>query len=735
VGVGPHAHQVKMTRKLVIGSLLIVALAAAGVLWLRNRGAASNASGGPIVIFSIDTLRADHLPAYGYNGIATPNIDAFARDAVIFDNAYSHSPQTLPAHTSILSGRLPFEHGVRDNIGFAAKAGEPFLQRRLKDAGYATAAFVSAYVLRKDTGLNQGFDVYDDALPPAAPDRPLGQLQRPGERTVDAATRWLDGQPNARAFLFVHIYEPHKPYAPPPRFTAANPYDGEIEYSDEIFGRLLDHLRSKRLYDRATIVLLSDHGEGLGDHGEEEHGIFLYRETTRVVLMIKRPGAGGGGRHVAAPVQHIDIVPTILDGAPDLDGPPEGGPYDRLKGRSLRSVLDRSGTLAGASIYSEALSPRYHFGWSELYALTEDRFRLIRAPRDELYDIEHDPRELTSLAAERPQARTAMRRALDAMIANTSVTAPSAVSEDDRRRLAALGYVGTQSGASLSLPGDRLPDPKDKIGILKQYREATELARTGRPAEAETLFRRLLREEPDMLDAWLQLADVYRRRAMTADMVNAYREVIARSPKNLAALMGIAGGLLRLGRLDDARAHAQMAIDLAPAAAHETLARIAIERGDAEGARREARLAHDADPTLPAPAYVEGVLLHRQRQFAAALPRLLEARDALAGRAEQIPDVNFLAGDAAAQLGRYDEAERLFRAELAAFPSHVRARAGLAMLYRASGRDADSDRAVADLIRDVPTREGYDVAAQLWTMFGQPGKAAAIRAEARRFPG
>ena len=705
-----------------------------GWLW---RGRATPAAGeGPIILISIDTLRADRLPAYGYTGTRTPSIDRLVRDGVLFENAYSHSPQTLPAHTSILTGKLPFEHGVRDNIGFSVKTGEHTLQQALRDRGYATGAFVSAHVLRRQVGLDQGFEHYDDELPPASPDKPLGQVQRAGMDTLRATVQWLNARPSPRFFLFFHIYEPHRPYTPPSHVTASNPYDGEVEHADEIVGGLLDHLRESTLYDRATIVLLSDHGEGLGDHGEDEHGVFLYRETIQVPLVVKLPGSRGGGRRVAAPVQHVDLVPTILELTGRLKPASTNGVEAGLSrpGRSLLPALDGSGELAGATIYSEALSPRYHFGWSELYALSDDRYRLIRAPRDELYDLSKDPREKSSVATTRPQVRDAMRAALDRLIAQGSVSAPSPVSAEDREKLAALGYVGTQSSVSLQLPGDRLPDPKDKIHVLRKYKQAADLAGQRRFGEATALYRELLRDDPGMTDVWLQLADVLVRRGLTVDAVDAYKEVVKRNPKDPAGLTGAASGLLRLGRLREARAHAELAADVAPAIAHELLARIAVELNEPETARKEARLAQAADPTLPLLPLIEGIILHRQRQYAAAIPHFMAAKQAMAGRTLQMPDMNYYLGDSLAQLERYSEAEPYLQAEVALFPQHVRARAGLAMLYRAMGRDSESERAIAELIRFVPTPDGLKVAAQLWTMFGEPARAAAVRGEAARLP-
>lgn len=720
-----------MTRRSLIIALVVLAAAAAWAVSraVKQTGDSTPAANGPIVFISIDTLRADRLPVYGYTRIKTPHIDRLALEGVVFENAYAHSPQTLPSHTSILSGELPFEHGVRDNIGFVVKPAQRFLQHALKEAGYATGAFVSSYVLRRQTNFHQGFDTFDDQLPPVSPEQPLGQVQRRGEDTIAAALRWIDTQPSPKFFLFAHIYEPHTPYTPPSRFGAADPYDGEVEYSDEIIGRLLQHLRDKGLYESSTIVLFSDHGEGLGDHGEDEHGIFLYRETIRVPLILKMAGAQGAGtgRRVTAPVQHVDLVPTMLELARMV--------RPAAAGRSLVPVLTGSGTLAAANIYSESLSPRYHFGWSELYALSDDRYRLIRAPQDELYDLSTDAQEMRSVVSERPQVRSAMRGALDKMIANRSVSAPSAVSPADREKLAALGYVGTQAGAALERPADQLPDPKQKVHVLKMYRDAGRLAAAKQYDEAARLYRRLLQSDPGMTDVWLQLAELSGQQGRTVEAITAFKEVIARDPKNPAALTGMTAALLRAGRIDEAAAHAELATSAAPAIAHEMLARIAVHRRDAAAARRHAQLAQQADPTLPMPAFIEGLILHGQGQFGAAAQRFLEAKTASASRTEQLADLNYLAGDSLARLERHAEAERLFRAELALFPRHVRARSGLAMLYKVTGRDADAARELDELVRIVPDSEGIEAAAQLWSMFGEPQKAEALRRRIRRGSG
>jgi choline-sulfatase len=708
-----------MKSKRLIFAIVMIFVIGAFAMY-RRLAPSSSPADGPIIVVSIDTLRADHLPAYGYTKVRTPNIDALAAAGTTFERAYAHAPQTLPAHASMLSGQLPFEHGVRDNVGFTVKKGQWLVPRAFQERGWPTGGFVSAYVLRAAVGLNQGFDTYDSELPAASGERAIGQVQRGGEATLAAAEKWLNArEPKKPFFLFFHVYEPHKSYTPPPRFASYEPYDGEIAYTDEIIGRLFDRLRALDVYERSTIVLLADHGEGLGDHGEQEHGLFLYNATTHIPLIVKLPGQDRA-RRVAVPVQQIDLVPTILDLAAAPARP-------ELHGRSLRPLLDGTGTIPDTGIYSEALYSRYHFGWSELYGLTDARYRFIRAPRDELYDIERDPRESASIAAERPQVRQAMRTALETLIANTPIGAPQAVTDEDRQRLAALGYVGGGSSTSLSLPGDTLADPKDKVHVLEKYRQGTELAGQLRFAEAMALYREVLKDDPGMTDVWLQLAEVYTRQGMQVDAAQAFKEIIKRNPKDAGALIGVAATLLRLGKLDEAQQHGELAVSVAPAGAHEILAKIALARRDRTGALREAKLAQEADPTLPMPLYIEGLLAYNEGRYDQALGPLMRAREALKGRTVQMNDLNYYIGDSLARMERYAQAEPFLAEEVRVFPHNIRARAGLAMLYRAMGRDLDSERVVEELLRVSPTPEGRAMAAQLWMMFGEPEKAQRVK--------
>lgn len=328
-----------------------------------------------------------------------------------------------------------------------------------------------------------------------------------------------------------------------------------------------------------------------------------------------------------------------------------------------------------------------------------------------------------------------MRGVLDGMISTAGAATPAAISDEDRQKLAALGYTGTQTQPRAAAPGTPAIDPKDQVHVFQAYRRATHLVAERRYAEAAALYRELLQDDPGMTDVWLQLAETYKRLGRHTEAFAAYREVINRRPTDPAGLTGAADALLRAGRVAEARAHAELAVATAPAAAHDMLARIALGSGDAENARRHARLAQDADTTLPLPAFVDAVILYQSGDFAAAAARFLEVRTLAAARTEQLADVSFLAGDSLARLERYREAEPLFEAELALTPEHIRARAGLAMLYQATGRVAEAASAVEEIARRSPTPEAYDMVAQLWMMFGEPAKAADAKSRAARPPG
>ena len=698
-------------------------------LWLLVSHPRGAGQAGPVVLISIDTLRADHLPAYGYRGVATPAIDALAADGIVFEHAYAHTPQTLPSHTSILSGELPFEHGVRDNVGFTVKPGQRLLAGMFRDHGFQTAGFASAFVLRKESGIAQGFQVYDDEMPPTSPNASVGMVRRDGAQTLARAEQWLDTQTSPRFFLFVHFYEPHRPYLPPARYAFyPNAYDGTIAYSDELVGRLISDLKRRGLYDGATIALLSDHGEGLGDHGEQEHGVFLYDETIHVPFIVKRAGERDAGKRVSAPIEHIDLVPTLLD----LAGLPV--PRD-LRGEPLRAAMDASDpSLAQRGIYSETLYPLYHFGWSPLYALTDPRYRFIMAPRSELYDLERDPGERRNLEADRPQTAASMQTALDALVVHRQIDAPAAVSSSEMERFHALGYIGS-SRLPRGADTRSLPDPKDKIAALEGYRRAVDLVNEGKLREATTAYRAVLEDNPTMVDVWTELSAVLMRQGMTAEGVDALKHAVQLDPSIAENQLTLASALIGLGQLDEATVHARQAMESLPGVAHEMLARVALARGSQSAAVAEARLAEQADPSLPLPLYIEGLALQRDKQYEQALGFFERAIAALKPRRLDLTDLHLNTADTLAQLGRYQEAEAQFKEEIADFPGNIRARTGLAMLYRAQGRVREANEVLDAMLRASPSAHSYAMAARTLQIIGETEEARQVVARGlQQFP-
>ena len=687
---------------------------------------------GPIILITIDTLRADHLPAYGYRNVTTPAIDALALDGIVFERAYSHAVQTLPAHVALLSGRFPFDTGVRDD-GAPLKANERLLAQMLRDRGYATGGIVSSGMLRGETGLAKGFDFFDDPstgsgssrvssreapstglgsplaaarpddVPAVAVELTAGELRRDGAESEAVAERWLASVGSTRLFLFLHLHEPHAPYAAPERFGALAPYDGAIAYADEIVGRLVRYLKASQLYDQSTIVLVSDHGEGLGDHGEQGHGLFLYDEAIHIPLIVKQAGGADAGRRVADLVQQADIVPTVLD----LVKAPVPG---NLRGRSLKTLADGTGTRPpDQTVYAETLYGRNRFGWSALESLTDGTLQYIRAPREELYDLKDDPRQRDNIAA-----------------GHTIV---------EERRTALKRLMGEAGETREDTPAD----PKDKRDVVDQYRSARRLVAERKWPEAIDIFQKILHDEPSASRVWGELGDVAALAGRYTVALDAYQHVIALEPLEAAGYLAAANASLKSRKLDDAEQQAGQAVQAAGldarrlAEAHALLAAVALARHDADTARAEAALVQQSDPASVWPAYVDARLLYEEGYFAEALPLLERANaDLRKARGGAIPDLHYVTGDVLLQAGRYDEAETQLREELRSFPHNVLASAALASLYQATGQLESAARVVSDLTRVTPTPDSYALAARLWTSLGDRKQAAQVRAEAQR---
>ena len=405
-----------------------------------------------IVLVTLDTTRADGLPAYGFRGVTTPAIDRLAGEGTIFENAESVAPLTLTAHASIFTGLYPPRHGVRDNLAPPLDAAHAAMAEVLRADGFRTGAFVGSAVLRRDRGLARGFDVYDDGTPPGG----RTPRRRSAREVVDAANAWINSLGQERFFLWVHLYDAHAPQTLPVEFRReyGDRYEGAIAYMDAQIARLLGALQQARRLESTAIVLAADHGESLGDHGEREHGLFVYESVLRVPLIVRAPGVRP--RRVADLASLVDVFPTVLDLLGHRARPGSDG-------RSLLPAM-RGQRLPERSVYAESMYAE-RFGWSPLRTIRDGRFKFIDAPRPELYDLATDPFEQRNLAAQRAPVAAAMRAELE----NTAAghTRPSGLAPPDvLRELAALGYVAPGPAGRAAAAGAARLDPKDYIHVF-----------------------------------------------------------------------------------------------------------------------------------------------------------------------------------------------------------------------------------------------------------------------------
>lgn len=677
----------------------------------------------PVVLISIDTLRADRLPAWGYRAGSTPSIDALVRDALLFENAYAQVPLTLPSHASLLTGLLPADNGVRSNIGYKLDSTNHLtLPQILKASGYSSMGAVSAYVLRRETGLGAAFDSYDDAID-VHETATLGALQRPGSEAVDAALGWIDRQAGHPFFAFVHLFEPHTPYEPPEPFRSrlADLYDGEIATADAQVGRLLEGLRQRGLYEGTLVILLGDHGEGLGDHGEKEHGILLYRESLHVPLLVKLPGNQRGGERVANPVALVDLLPTVLAA---LGISPRTG----LAGVSLLDLGNRP-ELADRHIFSETMYPRIHLGWSELRSLIDSRYHFISGPDPELFDHRADPAERVNLRDAERRELSRRRSELEAMPLRLETPAPS--DPEEAARLAALGYLGAMAPDKA---GPR-PDPKVHIAVLEKVQQAFALSQAGKLEECVALCREILSDYPDLIDARNQLAGTLERMGRLEEAIEAYEEAIRRSPAFLDVVALELGRIeLELGRLDRAELHAQQAYKINPSEAHLLFAGIAGARGDWDKAEREARAGQGdtGKPRVGAMLMLTRVLVERGRlDEALAIAEQARARVA-AGQSPPLKRLEATYGDILGRMGRFAEAETAFRHEIEHFPRVPEPYVRLAILFAAQHR-FDQIKPVLDrLVESIPTPRAYLLAGKTMEDLGNLEDARGYRAQARQ---
>lgn len=593
-------------RQAVFPALLAVLLAATGCS--GSGGGSEAVTSRPeldvptVVVVTIDTLRADRLGCYGRAQAGTPAVDRLAAEGALLTRAQTTSPLTLPAHTSILTGRSLPAHGVINNGTFALPSGVPTLPEAFHEAGYATGAFLSSPVLARRYGLARGFDEYDDRIPRLRGKSGLvvHYPERSAVKTVARAVEWLMDQGTRPAFVWVHLWEPHAPYRPPAPFAerfGEDRYQGEVAAADAGLARLLEGIRTAGRGEKLLVAVTADHGEGLGAHGEPTHGVFLYQETMHVPLVIHGPAFGIEPRRIDAPASLADLAPTLLE----VTGL---GPLSGADGVSLAPLL-AGGDAPPRAVFAESHLSQLEFGWSGLRAVVEGDTKMIQAPRPELYDLDQDPGEQQDLARAEPRRVEELTGVLDELVRRAAASAPDAssarsASEEDLEVLRSLGYAASgRGGAGRKLVEPDAVDPKDRAEFIKRHDEAVAMMRTGKLPEAiETLrqlagqdpdnpsvllqlgqaqimaqrfddalatFHRAVEVDPEFALAWYRLGQLEGHRKNYAGEEAAYRQAIAKDPFNIEARKALAGVLAQQKKIQAAIDTLEQARDLDPA--------------------------------------------------------------------------------------------------------------------------------------------------------------------------
>jgi arylsulfatase A-like enzyme len=456
-----------------------------------------------IILISIDTCRADHLSCYGYPRETTPNLDALAAQATRFENTFAPVPMTLPAHSSMLTGMIPPSHGVHHNIGYQLAPSGLTLAEILRGRNFKTGAIISAFVLDKQFGLSQGFDTYNDTFAESRMTR-FGKERR-GDEATRFALDWLDRSGDDKSFLFLHYYDLHEKYEPPEPFASEfsdDPYAGELSFVDHCIGQVIQKLKDMNRYDSTLLIITGDHGEMLGEHGEEEHSYFVYQSAIHVPLIVKVPGQKTGCV-ISQKTGLVDIVPTICS-LLKIDAP------SGIQGCDLSPMLYGKGSSADERVlYVESTGPN-RIGASSLLAVIQGKWKYIQAPRPELYDLDNDPGEEHNLVEQEPRrARILQDRLKEALEQSVREDTNSGLDLDAEsiRRLESLGYVAGKADGQMGFDqsGD---DPKDYIHVFTQFNKALALRDEHEYEKAEEILVSLIPERPDFFEIYMKLAEI-----------------------------------------------------------------------------------------------------------------------------------------------------------------------------------------------------------------------------------
>jgi arylsulfatase A-like enzyme/predicted Zn-dependent protease len=613
-----------------------------------------------IILLTLDTLRADHLSCYSQDKVQTPNLDSLAAGGTLFETCISQTPLTLPAHTTILSGTYPLYHQVRDNGGFLVPDKLELISETLQRQRFATAGFIAAYVLHSKWGINQGFDFFADNFDLARYNSiSLGKVQKRADEVLGEAEAWLRKNNGKRFFSWIHLYDPHTPYEAPSPFRelyADHPYRGEVAYLDAELGKFFAFLKAENLWDNTIIVVTGDHGESFGEHREQGHGYFIYESTVRVPLIIRAPRPFPV-RRVERIVEHVDIVPTILA---MLDVPRPAA----VQGRPLLGLMLGRSETGFNSAYTETYYPRLHFGWSELCALYTGKWKYIKAPDAELYDLPADRGEERNLALRQSFDSRSLNRDLvrfQERMGKMALAPPGTgkLDRDALEKLAALGYITSSAKASSK---SILIDPKEKVDLYNRLDSAKQLMSDGRLDDAIATIKSIIATDAEMVDAHMLLGNFLFRQRKFRPALAAFEEVLKRRPDYNFAMLNVLHCLKQLGEW-------QRCLD---------------EIG-------RFRVLFPADPSL---FNEEGDVLAGQRKFAAAIAALqksLALDNANAQACKKLGEIYFLQGD-------YEKAATFIRKGIEFSPEQKKSHFDLAVIDETRG---DAAAAEAEYRREL----------------------------------
>jgi arylsulfatase A-like enzyme/Tfp pilus assembly protein PilF len=511
-----------------------------------------------LLLVTIDTLRADRLGCYGNYNIETPNLDRIAKRGVLFENAVTQTPLTAPAHAGIFTGLYPTVHGVRDTGGFVLSSSHAVLAEILRQQGWDTAAFVGSSVLKRQFGFSRGFAHYDDEMPKLDPHKIAGDYaERRAAEVVDKAVAWLASKSGKPFFLWVHVFDPHSPYDPPSPFRekySGRAYDGEVAYTDRELGRLFAAVERKSAPENTLIVVLSDHGESLSDHGEYTHGVFLYDSTLRIAFLMAGPGVPKGLR-VKPQARAIDVLPTVLDLMGSKTPP-------AAQGVSLTPAF--AGKQPPPSFaYVETLYPKINMRWAELRGIRNNRWKYIRAPKPELYDLVQDPAETSNVIGNHPAEARQLEANLKSVTTDVEKVQTTMADQRTLAQLKSLGYLGGSSAQQYTLTGAGI-DPKDRLDILKFLYLAVSADASSPASQRVPLLRQALAEDPSNPTIYYHLGDEYARNRRAGEAMKLYQDGLRRGLTNAWLFSRLAYLSLQRGRKEDAIAFFEKAAQLNP---------------------------------------------------------------------------------------------------------------------------------------------------------------------------